>query len=316
MTEKSNGAKAEEPQGGAKVGQILQQARMAAHIEVNKICADLRISPHALEAIEQGNYHLLPGDPYIRALLGSMSRYLGLDPAGVVKEYNKEIGAAAPESVAIPYTDKANTHSAAHKQIFVAIVGVLFLVLVLLIGRLNRGDSVPSQPPTAGLAPADSVAAPGDSAPESKALAPDTSAADSGRDTGVAPPTPGAAPAGAAVAPPANTATPAATGAGAAAPAPAAQPSPSGAAPVQDTAGLIVAVIKPLVDSVGVRVARSGKEDYATLLRLGKQMQISHPDTITVYTTQRNTVEVTVGGKAVIPNRKRFKIYGNTVKVF
>ena len=181
MTEKSNGAKAEEPQGGAKVGQILQQARMTAHIEVNKICADLRISPNALEAIEQGNYHLLPGDPYIRALLGSMSRYLGLDPAGVVKEYNKEIGAATPEPVAVPYTDKASTYSTAHKQIFVAIVGVLFLVLFLLIGRLNRGESELPPPPVAGPAPTESVAVPGDSTPESKALAPDSS--DSGRDS-------------------------------------------------------------------------------------------------------------------------------------
>ena len=63
-------------------------------------------------------------------------------------------------------------------------------------------------------------------------------------------------------------------------------------------------------------MARGGKEDFATLLRLGKQMQVSHPDTITVFTTQRNTVEVTVGGKTVIPGRKRFKIYGKTVKVF
>jgi cytoskeletal protein RodZ len=279
MTEKSNGAKAEEPQGGAKVGQILQQARMAAHIEVNKICADLRISPHALEAIEQGNYHLLPGDPYIRALLGSMSRYLGLDPAGVVKEYNKEIGAATPEPAAVPYTDKASTYSTAHKQIFVAIVGVLFLVLFLLIGRLNRGESVPPPPPAAGPAPTESVAVPGDSTPESKALAPDSAAADSARDSR-------------------------------------AQAAAAAAAAAQDTAGLVVAVIKPLVDSVGVRVSRSGKEDYATLLRLGKQMQVSHPDTIVVFTSQRNTVEVTVGGKTVIPTRKRFKIYGNTVKVF
>jgi len=303
MTEKSNGAKAEEPQGGAKVGQILQQARMAAHIEVNKICADLRISPHALEAIEQGNYHLLPGDPYIRALLGSMSRYLGLDPAGVVKEYNKEIGAAAPEPVAVPYTDKAHTYSTAHKQIFVAIVGVLFLVLFLLIGRLNRGDSVP--PPPAVPAPTESVAVPGDSAPESKALAPDSGAAEGAGDSSLAKPAPLGA-AAAASAPPVNTAT-------------ATPPAPAQAAPAAapaDTAGLIVAVIKPLVDSVGVRVVRSGKEDYATLLRLGKQMQVSHPDTITVYTSQRNTVEVTVGGKTVTPTRKRFKIYGNTVKVY
>lgn len=307
MTDKTNGLKDEESQGGAKVGQILQQARMSAHIEVNKICADLRIAPQALEAIEQGNYHLLPGDPYIRALLGSMSRYLGLDPAGVVKEYNKEIGAAPQEAAAAPYTDKAHTYSTAHKQIFIAIVGVLFIVLFLLIGRLNRGESVPPQLPAAGPAAADSLAVPGDTTPESKALAPDSAAAADSlvKDSAQVKAVPGTA-----VPPPgAPAGTPAV-------PAPAPGAGSQGPQPAGDTAGMVVAVIKPLVDSVGVRVARYGKEDYATLLRLGKQMQVSHPDTITVFTTKRNTVEVTVGGKTVTPNRKRFKIYGNTVKVF
>lgn len=312
MTQSSNGPKPEDSQGGgAKVGRILQQARMAAHIEVNKVCADLRISPQALEAIEQGNYHLLPGDPYIRALLGSMSRYLGLDPLAVVKEYNKEIGAAPQEPSVAPYADKAHTYSTAHKQIFIVIVLALFVVLFLLIGRLNRGESVPAAPPVGSMAPVESpAAAAGDNGFESKSLAPDSAAADTSRDSaavrrGSAPavPAPGAAAPSPAPVPgtaPAAPATPAAQA-----------PGPAG-----DTAGMNVAVIKPIIDSVGIRVVRSGKEDFAALLRYGKQMQVSHPDTITVYTTKSRTVEVTAGGRTVVPTRKRFKIHGNTVKVF
>lgn len=323
------GPKPEDPQGGTKAGHILQQARLAAHIEANKICADLRISPQALEALEQGNYHLLPGDPYIRALLGSMSRYLGVDPSVVVREYNREIGAAPQAPSAAPYTDKAHTYSTAHKQIFVVIVVVLFGILALLISKLNKGDSTDALPAAGTMAPADSPAAPGDTTPESRALAPDSAAAgepavaDSARvktapgnaaapaPAASAPATP-AAPAPAPVPSPAPALSPAP---GLAAPAPASQ-GPAPAAAAGDTAGMTVAVIKPLVDSVGVRVARAGKEDYATLLRIGKQMQVSHPDTIVVYTSKRGTVEVTVSGKTVTPQRKRFMIYGSTVKPF
>lgn len=308
-----NGPKAEDSEAGeAKVGQTLQRTRLSAHIETNKICADLRISPQSLEALEQGNYHLLPGDPYIRALLGSMSRYLGLDPAAIVKAYNKEIGATPQAPSIAPYTDKATKYSNSHKQIFVIIVLALFVVLFLLIGKLNRGESIPALPATGTMAPVDSIAIPGDSATESKYLAPDTLAAtaESLKDASKArPPTesavppPGTVPIGPSASPTVPALPPGAQG-----------PLPAGS--TADTAGMNIAVIKPLVDSVGVRVVRSGKEDFATLLRFGKQMQVSHPDTIIVYTSKRGTVEVTVGGHTVTPTRKRFKIYGNTVKAF
>lgn len=291
------GPRPEDSQGGIKAGQILQQARLAAHIEANKICADLRISHQALEALEQGNYHLLPGDPYIRALLGSMSRYLGLDPSVVVREYNQEIGAAPQAPSAAPYTDKAQTYSTAHKQIFVVIVIVLFGLLALLINKLNQGEGTEDPPAAGSMAPSESPAAPGDTAPESRALVPDSAA--SGDTAGADPvqvkPAPGATSASGAV------------------------PSSQGPSPAEtagDTAGMTVAVIKPLADSVGVRVVRAGKEDYAALLRIGKQMQVSHPDTIIVYTSRRGTVEVTVAGKSVTPQRKRFMIYRSTVKPF
>jgi cytoskeletal protein RodZ len=288
MTNPNEGRKAEEAGSeGPRVGQLLQQARLASHIEANKICADLRISPQALEALEQGNYHLLPGDPYIRALLGSMSRYLGLDPQEMVKAYNREIGHAPQDPSIAPYADKAQTHSNAHKQIFIVIVLALFVVLFLLIGKLNRGEEEPVPPAAGGPAATEAPAFPADTALESSSLSPDSAAIDSmAEDTAKVAPAPGAETAAAVQ------------------------------APAADTAGMNVAMIRPLKDSVGIRVVRSGKEDFATLLRLGKQMQITHPDTITVYTTQRSTVEVTVDGRAHVPNRKRFKVYGGTVKVF
>jgi cytoskeleton protein RodZ len=293
MSNPTIGAKPEGEVPETKIGEILYKARLAAHIEVNKICADLRISPQALEAIEQGNYHLLPGDPYVRALLGSMSRYLAVDSQAIIKGYNKEIGATQAVPSVAPYNqDDAQTHKTAHKQIFVAIVIALFVVLILIIGKLNKGSE--NAPVTPSPVPAaDSLSAPRqDTALESKSLAPDSAAtkapADTGRDS-------------------LKTRRAAAPGVAASIAAPG---NPS------DTAGLNSAVIKPLFDSVGVRVVRSGKEDVAMLLRLGKQMQVSHTDTIIVFTSKKKSVEVMTGESTVTPDRKRFKIYGHTVKTF
>lgn len=323
MSEESNGGAPEgrEPRPangeGTVIGRTLREARQAANIDANKLCSDLRLTTQTLEALEQGNYHLLPGDPYIRALLGSIGRYLNLDANALIQSYNKEIGAAhaAPATVA-PYKDRTQTHTTTHKQIFIGIFAVLFIILFLLFRKLNVDEGDPSKaipPPTAGVTDTLAPAAQ-DTLLESKSLAPDSSvppksaipAPAGGAPAGVAP---GVVPAPGAPAVPGTTA----TGAAPAVPAP---PSTAAASAPIDSSHLTLAVVKPLIDSVGVKVLRSGKDDFATLLRLGKQMQVSHTDTIVILTSKRRAVEVTLDGKTVIPEKKRFKIYGTTLKTF
>lgn len=333
MSEETNGGAPEgresRPANGGEgtvIGRTLREARQAANIDANKLCSDLRLTTQTLEALEQGNYHLLPGDPYIRALLGSIGRYLNLDPLALIQSYNKEIGAvhAAPATVA-PYKDRTQTHTATHKQIFIGIFAVLFIILFLLFRKLNVGEGDPSKtiPPPANGSATDTLApAAQDTLLESKSLAPDTSLAKSSPDTGESrgtpkpplpkpalPASPGTLPAPGVV--PAPAGAPAA-GATTTVPAPAL---PATAAPI-DSSHLTLAVVKPLIDSVGVKVMRSGKDDFSTLLRLGKQMQVSHTDTIVIMISKRKAVEVTLGGKTVIPERKRFKIYGTNLKTF
>jgi hypothetical protein len=99
-------------------------------------------------------------------------------------------------------------------------------------------------------------------------------------------------------------------------------PVPVFQAPASPVAGPIeakppsFAIIKPLIDSVGIKVLRTGKDDFLTVLRMGKQMQVSIQDTIIVFISKRKSVEITLGGKSVIPEKKRFRIYGNTLRTF
>lgn len=317
MSEETNGGAPEgrEPRPangseGTVIGRTLREARQAANIDANKLCSDLRLTTQTLEALEQGNYHLLPGDPYIRALLGSIGRYLNLDPMALIQAYNKEIGAAhaAPTAVA-PYKDRTQTHTATHKQIFIGIFAVLFIILFLLFRKLNVDEGDPSKAiPSPATGAADTLSpASQDTLLESKSLAPDTSLSKNSPDSGEI--------RGTARRVPAPGTVPAPTGAPASGATTAAQASPGAGAPI-DSSHLTLAVVKPLIDSVGVKVLRSGKDDFATLLRLGKQMQVSHTDTIVIMISKRRAVEVTMGDKSVIPDKKRFKIYGTTLKTF
>lgn len=317
---------------GPATGTILKEKRLAAKIEMQKICSDLRLSPSVIEAIESGNYHLLPGDPYIRALLGSLGRYLNLDTMELIRGYNREMGTVQATAAVAPYKDRAHTYTAAHKQIFVAIFLGLFVILFLIIAKLNKGEheSLPNPTTLNNGATAESLAVAMDTTLESRSLLPDsvqgkliaTAPADSGdsRPKGVgsasialpAPiqpltPTP-PSPLKTAQSAPSTAATPTL-------PATPTTASASVSTPT-DPSHQNVAIIKPVIDSVGIKVLRAGKEDFTAFLRIGKQMQVSHNDTITVFTSKPKSIEVIMDGKSVIPNRKRFKIIGNTIKTF
>lgn len=338
MSEESNDSVSggQEPAAN-QVGKKLKAARQAAKIETHKICSDLRISTQTLDALEEGNYHLLAGDPYIRALLGSLGRYLNLDPLSLVQDYNKETGAVHTASSVTPYKDRTQTHTATHKQIFIGIFAVLFIILFLLFRKLNvEEESALIAPPLGNGTVVDTLTPAQDTLVESNSLAPDSmlvkAALDSAKlqESGANPaklPPPSSkgdsthstkpVPPPAASSPPvAPLAAPVPSGSATVTPGiPAAAPSAANPAAVESSQ-LIIAVVKPLVDNVGVKVMRYGKEDFSTVLKLGKQMQVSHNDTITVMISKRKSVEVTIGGKTVIPDKKRFKIYGTTLKAF
>ena len=130
MKDETPSSPSDNPQStGPRTGQILRDARLAAHLDLNKISNDLRLTPQVIEALEKGDYHLLPGDPYIRALLGSLGRYLNLDTVNLIATYNKEIGAAHSTPSIAPYKDRAHTYTSAHKQIFIFVFLGLFILL-------------------------------------------------------------------------------------------------------------------------------------------------------------------------------------------
>jgi cytoskeleton protein RodZ len=293
----NNGGEAKAPQAGA--GDLILAARKRAGLTAEKVCADLRISPATLAAIESGDYGKLAGAPYTRALLVSLSRYLRLDSRDVLSAYAAETGHAAAATTPVsPYKDDSKTHARAHKQIFILIVVGLLLVLLLIVGKVSSTspeDAEPAPPPTSsdtllnidpasdslmndslGLdslaldtLPVDTAASPQDGAKietdkEKAARIQAAKAQDAAEDK---------------------------------------------AGPRAET----LVRIQALSDSVYIRVMPAGRRERSHTLSPGKALEVKHDDAITFITRNSGTVEVTVGGTTVVPDKRRFKVDGSSV---
>jgi cytoskeletal protein RodZ len=89
----------------SELGQLLKQARMDRKISLDDLEETTKIRKRYLEAIEEGNYKVLPGSFYVRAFIKNYAEAVGLDPAQVLSMYQQEMPVSAPEKL-----NNANLH--------------------------------------------------------------------------------------------------------------------------------------------------------------------------------------------------------------
>src|SRR5215470_12962902 len=82
-------------------GASLKQARESKGITLDQIALETRISSRFLSAIENEEFHLLPGGIFNRGFVRAFAEKVGLDPAQAVADYARlaevrEPGADAP----------------------------------------------------------------------------------------------------------------------------------------------------------------------------------------------------------------------------
>lgn len=262
--------------GGAS--RMIREAREKAGIAASKLCADLRISPSTLEALEAGEYGKLAGAPYVRAMLVSLSRHLKLNTKDVLQAYAEETGGAEAQTVQVsPYKDDSGTHAKAHKQIFILLLAVLLFILLLIMGKVNTSSSeTETLEPEAPPAVADTLLNIDPLSDDSLGLN-DTVPADSLSALGTAAP-----------------------------PGPGAQESTDEEEEeeIRETRVRILG----LSDSVWLRVLPAGEREVSQYLRTDRALTFSHSDAITFITRQSRSVRVFLGDSSIVPTRRRFKV--------
>lgn len=135
------------------LGDLLRERRQEHQWTLDEVARQTRIRRQYLEALEEGNYGLLPADLQVRGFLRVYAQTLGLDPDEVTALYRQERG--VPELVSIaPLSTPPRTRSCALPSLGFAIFATLataFCAYLIYFGVLNPATPPPTQtltPPT------------------------------------------------------------------------------------------------------------------------------------------------------------------------
>ena len=129
---------------------VLKSKRESQNIEISEICEFTRIHPRYIEAIENGDFTILP-NVYIRLFLKSYAKFIGADPAKALKDYElhttgkitqSDEPLSAQENVASspPHAIDTKIDSISHispKQV-VSGIGVIIAIFLLLYLQITR----------------------------------------------------------------------------------------------------------------------------------------------------------------------------------
>ena len=88
------------------VSDRLRVARERAGLSIEDISASTKIRVGALEALERGDYHRLPGEFYTRAFLKAYAREVRLPEEDILREYDETHRPAEPEPVPVPLASR------------------------------------------------------------------------------------------------------------------------------------------------------------------------------------------------------------------
>lgn len=115
------------------LGQQLKKARLDKGISLEQLEEVTKIRKRYLEAIEEGDYNVLPGSFYVRAFIKSYSEAVGLNPGEVLDLYANAIPAANVEVTAESVPRRKRTDTRATEKLSKWASTILMLAFVLLI---------------------------------------------------------------------------------------------------------------------------------------------------------------------------------------
>lgn len=157
-----------------EIGKVLKEARKAKNITLEDLQETTKIQKRYLKAIEEGNFHILPGTFYARAFIKEYAQAVGLNPDELFMTYGNELP-MQEETQQIEYTHlrrsrrkRRPSRNSVIFSVLPTIIVLLLIVAILFIGwflyqeslnndgtpnhgenntnELIRGDSFESEP--------------------------------------------------------------------------------------------------------------------------------------------------------------------------
>jgi len=155
----------------ATPGRILAAARTERGMSVSEVAQRLKFSLRHIEALEADRYDALPSGPFVRGMIRTYAKLLGVDPARLLQDLPQPEGsgepAMQPRDMSVPFPQDSRPGSRVYLLLSMLIIVAVVVVLAEWFIRSQRGaseEAAPSPPGGTSVSKADSPEA---SAPSS-----------------------------------------------------------------------------------------------------------------------------------------------------
>ena len=163
----------------SELGQQLKEARLQKGLSLDDVQEMTKIRKRYLEAIESGDYKVLPGSFYVRAFIKTYAETVGLNPDELLEGHKKDVPETEQEATMEPVITKRSSRSSSERNnkwlstvlpwTFLALILVLIYVYAIKEDKTNQVET-PSNPteqvPPANETPSDDEGATGEDTEE------------------------------------------------------------------------------------------------------------------------------------------------------
>jgi cytoskeletal protein RodZ len=128
-------------------GAGFKKARESKGISLDQIAKETRISSRFLTAIENEEFHLLPGGIFNRGFVRTFAESVGLDPDQAVSDYEGLVSVREPSDVQASATARPLKSSHRLYPIAIGILAVAIAIFYIVTRDSGRSTAVPTPPP-------------------------------------------------------------------------------------------------------------------------------------------------------------------------
>ncbi|MFI2857055.1 RodZ domain-containing protein [Paenibacillus sp. JSM ZJ436] len=100
----------------SELGQQLREARLQKGMSLDDVQEITKIRKRYLEAIEAGDYKVLPGSFYVRAFIKTYAEAVGLNPDELMEGHKQDMPKAAPEATMEPVIQKRSSRASSDRN--------------------------------------------------------------------------------------------------------------------------------------------------------------------------------------------------------
>jgi cytoskeletal protein RodZ len=113
------------------IGQKIKEARESLGLTIDDIKVKTKIRSRYLNALEEDNYDVIPGEAYVKVFIKSYARYVGLDGDELANEYQEIIDQEKKSEEEILNEKQQKKSSLFQNKLFKIVIIIVFIVLII-----------------------------------------------------------------------------------------------------------------------------------------------------------------------------------------